>query len=259
MRQKKTIAVMMAACMLALTACGGSSTENFADNARSSIAASTPAAAASTPAAEVSTPAAEASTASSASSEGFSLNQGEETADVQGKKTANMYLNEYFDICLEMPDANWVILNDEQLSQQLQIVQAVMDDNGVKNLMDQGGIYYDLYAVNQQTNDNINITLQKIPYGQAAAAGGSEMEKTLLEVIGVQAGTAYEQMGLQGFGYEVGTVNFRGEEKQALFMEVAILKQCAVILMEGDYFACITASSGTGEHQNLIEAFTNAN
>lgn len=255
MKKKQSVIALLAACALALTACGGSSTENFADNARSSIAASTPAAAASTPAAAAPAP----ETASSASSEGFSLNQGEETADVQGKKTANMYLNEYFDISLEMPDANWVILNDEQLSQQLQIVQAVMDDNGVKNLMDQGGIYYDLYAVNQQTSDNINITLQKIPYGQAAAAGGSEMEKTLLEVIGVQAGTAYEQMGLQGFGYEVGTVNFRGEEKQALFMEVAILKQCAVILMEGDYFACITASSGTGEHQNLIEAFTNAN
>ena len=251
MRQKKTIAVMMAACMLALTACGGSSTENFADNARSSIAASTPAAAASTPAAEVSTPAAEASTPST----GVSA----DTADmegVMGKKTANMYLNEYFNISLEMPDANWVILNDEQLSQQLQIVQAVMDDNGVKNLMDQGGVYYDLYAIDQQTNDNINITLQKIPFGgQGAEAALDSMEENLLNMMGAQLVATYEQMGLQGATYEVGTVNFCGEEKKALFAEVAILKQCVVILVEGEYFAAISTTSGSGQHQALMESF----
>ena len=245
MKKKQSVIALLMACALALTACGGSSTENFADSARSSIAASTPAA-------EVSTPAAEASTPSA----GTNAN----TADVEGvmgKKTANMYVNEYFDISLEMPDTNWAILTDEQLEQQLQIVQAVMDDNGVKNLMDQGGAYYDLYAIDQQTNDNINITLQKLPFGgQGAGAALGSMEENLLNMMGAQLVATYEQMGMQGAKYEVGTVNFCGEEKKALFAEVAILKQCVVILVEGEYFAAISTTSGTGAHQTLMESFT---
>ena len=247
MKKTRQHAALLLAGMLLMTACGGGGTETFADNARSTIAASAPATEASTPAATPSTPA-------------QATPSGAHSAGVLGEKEGNVYTNTFLDLRLDLTGSDWSILNDEEISKQMQIAQQVMDDNGVRSLLDEGGIYYDLYASNVR-GDILAISLQSLGAEQTAVLGGQETETALLEVAGQHAAAGYEQMGLQNVSYEIGSVNFLGEEKPAVITHVSsIMNQCVVVIIRDGYLATVMSTAlGDGDAIDMLESFTRAN
>lgn len=240
MKRKGQITALVTACMLALTACGGGSKETFADSARSTIAASAPAA---------STPAAEASDAGN-----------EEMPDVLGTKDGNVYENQYFDLHWELPSDGWFFLDDEQLSQILQITQQVMDKEDLEKMLEQGGAYFDAYAMSP-TNENVTITVQALSPIQTAVVG-KVTEEALLSANGLQLQSTYKQMGATKCEVNLGTISFCGEEKDCMRVDVelmgTVMKQTYVMVMKGDYLMAITATTNSGKEDDLISSFTNA-
>ena len=264
------VSAALAACMLALTACGSSSTENFADSARSQMASSAAEQATTAPppaGTQSSTPAADPGTQDTAAQEtSDAAAQGtQDAAGTQpgiGTKEGNVYQNDYLNLRFELPDG-WSIMTDEQINAVMQVSQQVFSNTDLKEVLDSGNVYYDLYAVSGAVGgDNVNVTLQSLSALQISVTDSQLSEEMLLQVMGPQFETTYQQMGATDYEYEIRTIKFRGEDKKAIHQRVVLygaeMEQCIVIVMEGDYMATVSSTSTRGEADALVEMFTEA-
>ncbi|MBR0091487.1 MAG: hypothetical protein IJP92_07295, partial [Lachnospiraceae bacterium] len=179
-----------------------------------------------------------------------------------GTKEGNVYQNDYLNIRFELPDG-WSVMTDEQINAVMQVSQQVFSNTDLKEVLDSGNVYYDLYAVSDAIGgDNVNVTLQSLSALQITVTDSQLTEDMMLQVMGPQFENTYKQMGATDYEYEIRTIRFRGEDKQAIHQKVVLygveMEQCVVIVIEGDYMATVSSTSTKGEADALVSAFTEA-
>ncbi len=229
---KRTCCVLLALFMLlALSACGASGPSENAPAPSATEAAAVPAPSATEAAAVPEATAAPEPTP--------------EAKDMLGEKEENVYRNDIFGIRASFPEG-WAILSDEQAAEMTGAVREVLDKEELAKLLEESGAVCDLYALNDENGDNVNIQLQKLEINRIQSALLTE------EMIVAENVKTLPDM-LEGSGMEIieikqVTIPFAGKDHPGMELSLNIQGAATgyervVILKHGNYLATITSFS----------------
>ena len=127
-----------------------------------------------------------------------------------GDVSGNVYKNAFFGVMCELPDG-WEVYDEEQISEMTAAVQDMFSDTeAVQKALDDGGSFYDLYTASEETLQQINVVLGKMPIAEQLAikAGGVE---TVMEAAISQMGEALAGTPMEDAEIELKYVEFMGE------------------------------------------------
>lgn len=247
---KKLISILLlAAMLLALTACGAAGKAEdtaAADKLREAAQKAEEATAAAEEAAAAAEEAAPAEETAAEAAEAAPAEEAEETYEAEemiGEKSGNSYANETFGICAEFPD-NWTVLDDEQTAQMLGLVADNFSEVDLAEQLRESGSLYDLYAMTvDQSGDNVNVVIEDL----GVVNGIIIDEKKYLEIAEDQLETTFAQMGMTDVTLDKGTYSFAGEDHVSVLISgnyngVPVYERM-VLLKTGNYMGVVTAFS----------------
>lgn len=254
---KKLISILLlAAMLLALTACGAAGKAEdtaAADKLREAAQKAEEATAAAEEAALAEETAAEAAEAAPAE-------EAEETYEAEemiGEKSGNSYANETLGIRAAFSD-NWTILDDEQTAQMLGLVADNFSEVDLAEQLRESGSLYDLYAMTvDQSGDNVNVVIEDL----GVVNGIIIDEKKYLEIAEDQLETTFAQMGMTDVTLDKGTYSFAGKDHVSVLISgnyngVPVYERM-VLLKTGNYMGVVTAFSlDTARLDNIMGCFT---
>lgn len=174
-----------------------------------------------------------------------------------GSKTSSVYANRFFDISFTLPDENWRILTEEEVALTVSATQAQLKDvASVKQALESGDTFFDLIALDQTTNAQVNVVITKVPSSMEDVTPEAVVDSGLAEL-----GTALESMGASGIDGTRTTVNFQGETVPGADIRFTMsgmqVYEKQVALVKGSYVATVTVSSyGTDRTQELLDLIT---
>ena len=250
---KRTIALLMALCMLlALCACGGKSTvpaPSVPDAPASADEDAAPDLASpeeEEPAQAAEEPAAEEEPAEEVSAD-----------EALGEKTSTSYSSALLGIRYDAPEG-WYVLTDEETAQVMGYVANNTTSEVLADALRNSGSVCDMYAMDQNgSGETINIQLQDlgILYGMTLS------EERYMEMARPQLETSLGQIGMQDITLENVTVVFAGSEHTALRIHGTMngmeLYELLVLIKSGNYMATVTAASlQDGRVDDILSAFS---
>ena len=158
----------------------------------------------------------------------------------------NAYVNEYFGLGFDLPE-EWQFFTEEELAEMMNITLQVIDDEDLKDLMresmESGNGVTNMAAKNTTGTLNINMRLTK--YENALLKTLSE--DSILEMLSAPVKEMLESAGYEDLKLELRTIEFAGEEKQALFITGTFynlpMYQAELLLLGEDYYAVLTFTS----------------
>ena len=173
----------------------------------------------------------------------------DEVSDVE------VYENELIGIGFR-PGDGWEIWDDEQIAQINGIVADMMTDEAIRDMLASSGYAQPFYAQAQSGLLTANITIEDL----GVLYGATLDEQAYVEIAMEQMTPALESMGLSDITSEVGTVNFAGQDRTAVFisgsMQGAELHETIVTMKVGNYMANVTAASYlTDETADILSMF----
>ena len=130
------------------------------------------------------------------SSDGFSA----------GIQTDNSYWNDTVSIGCTLSD-EWYFYTDEEIAAQNGLVTGMLREDYAK-LVEESGSMMDMLAVNTETGENVNITLQRLTLKDALVLD----EQKYAEISAEPLVEALEQTGLENVSTSVDEVEFLGEK-----------------------------------------------
>ena len=130
------------------------------------------------------------------SSDGFSA----------GVQAENSYWNEAVNIGCTLSD-EWYFYTDEEIAEQNGLVTGMLREDYAK-LLEESGSMMDMLAVNTETGENVNITLQRLTLADALVLD----EQKYAEISAEPLVEALEQTGLENVSTSVDEVDFLGEK-----------------------------------------------
>lgn len=178
--------------------------------------------------------------------------QEEEAVDDQfavGTNDGEVYENRFFNIRIDAADAGLLLATEEQLLQISNMTAEMMNSEDIKDALDGGKTFMDLYAYTPDLSKTINMNIQNmgIFFGRL-----SDID-TLVEMILPEMQGQMEGAGLENVTVEKGTCIFRGEEVPCVLitadMNGATLYEKQVYMKEGSYLAVLT-SAGESEEES---------
>lgn len=170
-----------------------------------------------------------------------------------GEVKGDTYTNEYFEIECTLPD-EWFYFSDEQIAK-VQGYSQEMVGEGYAKILEQTGSAMEMYASEENTGMyTLNCLVEKI----------DSKKYTEKKYIEDSLSTIKTMLGSAGFDVtvcEVVTVDFAGEEHYGLRIEGSLsgasLYEQLVVMIEGDYLACITACSYVDDYtDDILDFFT---
>ncbi|MBR6644226.1 MAG: hypothetical protein IKL21_00505 [Clostridia bacterium] len=154
-----------------------------------------------------------------------------------GNIDGNTYKSDFIDIGCTLGDG-WVFYNDEQIAQINGITQSYLDKEYLEQVKN-AKVFYDMYAVNQETSSTINITLEK---GTKLAVLLTDIDKVLTNST-VSIESSFANMGGKNFKYElcdvkIGDETFKGMDIYVEINDVPIYETMLCIKC-GEYLAYV--------------------
>lgn len=141
----------------------------------------------------------------------------EEEAELSlGVSNGNVYESEFIGIGYHL-DEGWSFYNDEQI-RELNNATADLAGEEYQELMSNAEVVYDMFAIDADGLNNVNVNLEKKNPVQILAMDLSEVYENTMTVLG----STYENMGGTNFAYEVSNVDVAGEELVAAYVSVDI-------------------------------------
>lgn len=173
----------------------------------------------------------------------------------RGTRTETTYENEIVDLYLDLTDTTWYIANDEEMGQISGITKDIMVED-LEKLMEDGQTVMDLYMMDMEYGDTVNIQLQKLDLmgiaesllmddDKFAEAVMDELEKSgSIDMIA-------ESLSLEDASYGLGSLEFCGKETPCLWIEGSIsvdgeaypFYETMVYVRKHGYVATITAAA----------------
>ena len=156
-----------------------------------------------------------------------------------GTIDGSSYKNDTIGIGFDLPEG-WNFYSQEQIDAMNGFVIDAMDDETLKQQIENSTGVYDMYAANETTASSINIALQYL----GAAYDMSELTDTYMTMMQTQVQTALESMNCTDVTGEVTVKEMAGQIRNTIHMECSYqgipLYEDAVIIMNGGYMACVT-------------------
>lgn len=123
-----------------------------------------------------------------------------------GIQTENSYWNDTVSIGCTLGD-EWYFYTDEEIAEQNGLVTGMLREDYAK-LVEESGSMMDMLAVNLETGENVNITLQRLTLADALVLD----EQKYAEISAEPLVEALEQTGLEDVSTSVDEVEFLGEK-----------------------------------------------
>ena len=133
-----------------------------------------------------------------------------------GVSNGNTYESEFIGIGYQL-DEGWGFYTDEQI-RELNNVTADLAGEEYQELLSDAEIVYDMFAIDADGLNNVNVNLEKKNLAQILAMDLSEVYENTMPVLE----STYENMGGTNFAYEISTVDIAGEELVAAYVSVDI-------------------------------------
>ena len=173
-----------------------------------------------------------------------------------GTRDGKTYTNDFFGLKLTVAD-DWTLLDENEIAKITSTVQDNISDEAIKESINSGDTRFIMYAMKNDKSQNVNITVQKLPYRTESADfdlnayvdSSVEQTKELLP-----------QNGFEDLTVEKANITFLSEEVPAIKIKAKYkgndVYETQVYRSKGSYMSSITATS-TGEDntQNSLNVF----
>lgn len=176
-----------------------------------------------------------------------------------GTNDGAVYENTFFNLRLDAAANGLSLADEDQMAQLGNALADELDSETIREALDEGQGFMDLYAYNDDLSETINMNIQNVGVvfgivGNVEKAVDSilpEMEKQLSD------------MGIENLTVEKSTCMFQGEETFCVnitgTMNGVPLVEKQLYISEGSYVAFLTASAGSDEAcQALLDMVTTA-
>lgn len=161
-----------------------------------------------------------------------------------GTITGNKYESEFLGLGAEL-GANWTVYTKEQIMELNNIIVDTMNDEDIKEILSNADVVYDLYAMNMQDGQSVNIVLE--PVDKLTALVTTEEQYISNALSGNIFESALEGMGYSNIQAEESTATFLSKERKSIRITAEIngvaFYEELVVIKQGNYFAVITVSS----------------
>ena len=176
-----------------------------------------------------------------------------------GTVDGQTYTQDFFGFSVEV-DGDWVFANEEQLEAMGNSLMELGTEE-VKDALDSGSSYLDMYAENGSTFQTVNVAISKLPMLEALQFLNDQSKAVgaMLDALKMQI----EQMGFSEAEVTQGETEFLGETVPCVQIvsypeqaggEIA-LYQTQVYIQSGSYLCTLTASSYMDDTTQDILAF----
>lgn len=169
-------------------------------------------------------------------------NQQKDTGFERGVVENGTYTSKFLGVTATVPEG-WVIASDEEVAQIFGMVVDAMTADGANQQLEDGGVVYDLYALEQNTGNSINISVEKLNAVQKLALDESSYADVAIE----QLPDALSSVGVTVTNIKKTTVNFAGVDHAGIAIQAEIegiaMYESMAIIKEGSYVATVTAAS----------------
>ena len=173
-----------------------------------------------------------------------------------GTRDGKTYTNDFFGLKLTVAD-DWTLLDENEIAKITSTVQDNIGDEAIKESINSGDTRFIMYAMKNDKSQNVNITVQKLPYQTEATDFdiNSYVEKSIEQVKEL-----LPQNGFEDLNVEKVNITFLSEEVPAIKIKAKYkgndVYETQVYRSKGSYMSSITATS-TGEDntQNSLNVF----
>lgn len=173
-----------------------------------------------------------------------------------GTRQDKTYTNEFFGLKLTVAD-KWSLLDENEIANVTSSVQKNISDEEIKSSINSGDTRFIMYAMNANKTQNVNITVQKLPYQTGAADFdiNEYVEKSV-----EQTKELLPQNGFDDLNVEKVNITFLSEEVPAIKIKAKYngndIYETQVYRFKGSYMASITSTSvGKDNTQNSLNVF----
>ena len=133
-----------------------------------------------------------------------------------GSNDGNVYESKFIGIGYQL-DEDWSFYTDEQIME-LNNATADLAGEEYQEMLKDAEVVYDMFAVDENGLDNINVNLEKVNPIQLLALDIVRNYETVITMMQ----SAYENMGYSNFEYEICTINVDGKEVDAVRVSAEI-------------------------------------
>jgi uncharacterized lipoprotein YehR (DUF1307 family) len=184
--------------------------------------------------------------------------EAEEPRAQLGTVEGTVYTNTFLGITADM-GADWTFAPKSDLAQILGMATENITDEDLLNALESSGVIYDMYAVNNDGMQNINITMENLNVLQSLAV----TEQAYLEASKDQLAPALEDMGYENVTVTLTEIEFAGKSHAALKLHGTIsdmdFYETLVCIKQGSYIACVTVGAfGTDTTGAILALFSAA-
>lgn len=172
-----------------------------------------------------------------------------------GETVNNVYTNGFLGITCQL-DAQWTVLNKEQIAQQMGTTSDRLNNDAMTNAMENGTVFTVFSAQKLSGQLNMNITLEKL----SLVNGVLLDEESYIKISKDQLAPALESMGLENVTVETAKIQFAGEEHHGLRIHGTIqgidFYEELVCIKNGNYIASVTVGTlGENKTDDLLAMF----
>lgn len=172
-----------------------------------------------------------------------------------GETVNNVYTNGFLGITCQL-DAQWTVLNKEQMAQLMGTTSDMLNNDAMEAAMENGTVFTVFHAQKLNGQLNMNITLEKLNLINGVLLD----EESYLNASKDQLAPALESMGLENVTVETAKIQFAGEERHGLRIHATIqgidFDEALVCIKNGNYMACVTVGTlGENKTDDLLAMF----
>ncbi len=167
------------------------------------------------------------------------------------------YTNDFFGLSVTVA-GDWKLLSESEISSITSNVQSNISDQAIKDAIDAGETQFIMYANKEDKTENVNVTVQKLPYSTSADAG-FDINKYVDSSV-EQSKELLPKNGFEELDVQKTTVTFLAEDVPAIRIKAKYkgndIYETQVYSFKGSYVASITAtSSGSDNTLNSLGVF----
>lgn len=167
-----------------------------------------------------------------------------------GTVTEDAYRSTFFNLTFDLSE-NWDALDEDEIAEVTSAVQDMFSDTeDVKHVLDSGGTFYDLYAINQEEMQQVTIVVAKLQAADRVKmkTGG---DKALLEDVANGLPDALAGTPMEDAQIALGETTFMGETVSCIDWYLEQMSeygaydsfQKQLMLVSGSYSMTITVTS----------------
>ena len=180
----------------------------------------------------------------------------EELVYERGTVTDNTFSSAFLGASLTLDDS-WLFFDDAQLAELAGLVQDSFEDEELRKQLDEGASVYEMYALHQNDNASVNITVQNTESSISSILSEDQYADLCVEQLPEIMASA----GINVDSIEKISLDFAGTAHPALSISATVnnspLYETIALVKQGSYIFSITCASYTdaATTTDLIAAF----